>query len=321
VTRGGLRRTATGAARQLADLAVVLVVASALAYALVLLAPGDAASSLAQQRAGAGATAQQIAAIRKELGLDDPGPAQYARWATHALTGDLGISARTGRPIATEIVPRVGVTALLALLAALVALPIGMATGIAGAVLPAGFARGTLRAGAVLGVSLPNFWLSYLLILVLAEAWGVVPTSGQGCPATYLMPVAVLALPAAGLLSRIVAVTMREALDQPYVVAAKARGATPWAIVLRDALPNAAGPILSTAGLIAGNLLIGTIVVEVVFSWSGIGDYFLEAVSYRDITAIQACVLFFAGVFVVVNRLADAAHAAVDPRVALRQGD
>lgn len=321
MTAAGFRRTGTAAAGQLADLALVLVVVSALVYALVLAAPGDAASRLAQQRAGASATREQIAEIRKELRLDDAGPAGYVRWVTRAATGDLGISARTGRPVAAEIVSRLGVSAWLALLAAAIAFPLGMAAGIAGAVLPPGAARSGLRAGAVLGVSLPNFWLSYLLILVLAETWGILPTSGRGGPSTYVMPLIVVALPAAGLLSRVVAVTLRDALDQSYVIAARARGATPWAIVLRDALPNAAGAILSVAGLIAGGLLIGTIVVEEVFSWSGLGDYFVEAVSFRDIAAIQACVLFFAVAFVVGNRLADLAHAAIDPRVALRAGD
>lgn len=321
MTARRVRRTSATASVQIADAALVLLVASVLTYSLVLLAPGDAATTLAQQRAGPGATTQQVAQIREELGLDDTGPAHYLRWVAGALTGDLGISARTGQPIAVELVERLAVTLLLAGLAALVALPLGLAIGIAGAVLRDGATRGSLRGGALLGVSLPEFWVSYLLILILAEHLGLLPTSGRGGPETYVMPVAVLALPAAGLLSRVVAVTLREALDQHYVTAAKARGATPWSIVLREAMPNAAGAILNAAGLVAGRLLTGTIIVEAVFSWSGVGNYLVEAVSFRDIAAVQACILCLAGGFVILNRLADLAHAAVDPRVALRATD
>lgn len=313
-----LRRSRNGIARQVADLVLVLLLVSLLTYSLVLLAPGDAASSLAQQRAGPGATLDQVQQVREELGLDGAGPADYARWVGGAVTGDLGVSARTGQPVAEDLAHRLPATLVLAGLAALIALPLGLVAGIAGAVLADGPARRALRVGAVLGVSLPPFWVSYLLILVLAEYLQLLPTSGQGGSSTYLMPVAVLALLPAGVLSRVVAVTLREALDQPYVVAARARGASGWSIVLREALPNAAGAILSTAGLMAGHLLTGTLVVEVVFSWSGIGDYFVDAVSFRDIPAVQACVLVFAVGFVVANRLADVAHAAIDPRLALR---
>ncbi|MGH2944634.1 MAG: ABC transporter permease, partial [Solirubrobacteraceae bacterium] len=216
---------------------------------------------------------------------------------------------------------RLPVPLVLVALAAAVALPLGLALGIAGAVLAGGAVRGGLRLGALLGVSLPPFWVSYLLIIVFAEYLGLLPTSGQGGPQTYVMPVIVLALLPAGTLSRVVAVTLREALDQPYVVAARARGATPWSIVMRDALPNAAGPILSTAGFVGAGILTGTLVVEAVFSWSGIGDYFVQAVSFRDIPAVQGCVLVFAIGFIAANRLADRAHAAIDPRVALRGAD
>jgi len=238
VTALRVRRTSATAAVQVGDAALVLLVASVLTYSLVLLAPGDAATTLAQQRAGPGATTQQVAQIREELGLDDTGPANYLRWVGDAVTGDLGISARTGQSIAGELAERVPVTLLLAGLAALVALPLGLAIGIAGALLPDGMTRGGLRGRALLGISLPEFWVSYLLIVILAEYLGLVPTSGRGGPETYVMPVAVLALPAAGLFSRVVAVTLREALDQHYVTAAKARGATPRAIVLREAMPR-----------------------------------------------------------------------------------
>ncbi|MGH3615920.1 MAG: ABC transporter permease [Pseudonocardia sp.] len=301
--------------RQLANTAVVLIAASIAAFALALLAPGDAARSIAIGRAGPGATDGQVAAIREQLGLDDPGYVQYARWLGGALTGDLGTSVRTGRPITGELIERLPATLFLAAGAGVIALVVGVCIGVAGAVLRRVGPRSVLRIGALLGVSVPNFWLSYILILVFAESLGLLPTSGQRGPASWIMPWTVLALPVAGVLSRIVAVSLREALDQPYVVAAQARGSSPWSIIARDGLAGAAGSILSVSGLQLGILVSGTLIVEQIFAWPGIGDYFVDAASFRDIPALQAAVLVFAVGFVTMNRLADLAHGLVDPRL------
>ncbi len=303
--------------RHLAGTAVVLVAASIAAYALLLLAPGDAARSLAAGRAGPGATDEQVATIRAQLGLDDPGYVQYARWLGGALTGDLGRSVRTGQPITGELVERLPATLFLAAGAGAIALVVGLCAGAAGAVVRRAGWRLILRVAALLGVSVPSFWLSYVLILVFAESLGLLPTSGQRGPASWIMPWTVLALPVAGVLSRIVAVSLREALDQPYVVAAQARGSRPWSIVARDGLANAAGSILSVSGLLLGLLVSGTLIVELIFAWPGIGDYFVTAVSFRDISALQAAVLVFAVGFVTANRLADLVHGLVDPRLRL----
>jgi ABC-type dipeptide/oligopeptide/nickel transport system permease component len=147
--------------------------------------------------------------------------------------------------------------------------------------------RSVLRLGALLGVSVPSFWC-YLMILVLAEGLGLLPTSGQRGPDSWIMPWIVLALPVAGVPSRVVTVSLREALDQPYVVAAQARGSHPWSIVVRDGLANAAGSILSVNGLLLGLLVSGTLIFEQIFSWPGIGAYFIATAIFRDIPALQA---------------------------------
>ncbi|MFY1692901.1 ABC transporter permease [Plantactinospora sp. WMMB782] len=302
-------------ARWLVDTVGVLVAVSAGTFALVLLARGDPAAMLAATRAGRPATPEQVDAVRTELGLDAPAPLRYLRWLADAATGDFGLSLRTNTPIGPEIADRMGVTLWLVAGSAVVALIVGVLVGVAGAVLERGLLRGALRTGALLATSVPAFWLSYLLVLVLALRMSLVPTSGMAGPATWVMPLAVLGLPAAGVLSRVVAVTLREALDQPYVLAALARGSRPASIVLRDGLPNAAGPILSVAGFTVGTLLVGTVVVEQIFGWPGLGAYFVKAAAGRDIPALQASTLILGGGFILANRLADVAQILIDPRV------
>ncbi|MGH3913372.1 MAG: ABC transporter permease [Pseudonocardiaceae bacterium] len=303
--------------RHLVGTVGVLIATSVASYALILLAPGDAARSLAVGRAGPGVTEEQVAAIRAQLSLDDPGYVQYARWLGDALTGDLGLSVRTGQSITGDLLERLPTTLFLALGAGAIALVVGVCTGAAGAVVRRAGWRSVLRLGALLGVSVPSFWLSYLLILVLTESLGLLPTSGQRGPGSWIMPWIVLALPVAGVLSRVVTVSLREALDQPYVVAAQARGSNPWSIVARDGLTGAAGSILSVSGLLLGLLVSGTLIVEQIFAWPGIGAYFIAAASFRDIPALQAAVLVFAIGFVTMNRLADLVHGLVDPRLRL----
>ncbi|NYS21048.1 ABC transporter permease [Streptomyces sp. SJ1-7] len=165
--------------------------------------------------------------------------------------------------------------------------------------------RGVLRTGGLLASSIPSFWLSYLLVLYLAIRLGLLPTSGMAGPETWLMPMAVLGLPVAGVLSRVVAVTLRDALDRPYVRAAQARGSGTLSIVVRDGLPNAAGPILSVAAFGIGSLLVATVVVEQIFGWPGMGAYFVQAAGSRDVPALQASTLVMGGGFILANRCAD----------------
>ncbi|MEU9605741.1 ABC transporter permease [Streptomyces sp. NPDC048057] len=301
-------------ARWTVDTVGVLLAMSVGTFALVLLARGDPAAVLAATRAGRPAVPEQIEAVRVELGLDDPAPVRYLRWLAHACTGDFGRSLRSNAPIGPEVADRLGVTLGLVGGSAVVAVVVGVGVGVAGALLRRGVLRGSLRIGALLVSSIPSFWLSYLLVLYLAIRLGLLPTSGMAGPSTWLMPMAVLGLPVAGVLSRVVAVTLREALDQPYVRAAQARGSGTLSIVLRDGLPNAAGPILSVAGFGIGGLLVATVVVEQIFGWPGLGAYFVHAAGARDVPALQAATLVMGGGFILVNRCADLLQGLMDPR-------
>ncbi|WDT90684.1 ABC transporter permease [Streptomyces sp. SCSIO-PteL053] len=306
-------------ARWTVDTVGVLLAMSVGTFALVLLARGDPAAVLAATRAGRPATPEQIEAVRGELGLDDPAPVRYVRWLADACTGDFGRSLRTNAAIGPEVADRLGVTLALVGGSAVIAVVVGVGVGVAGAVLRRGVLRGALRTGALLVSSIPSFWLSYLLVLYLAIRLGLLPTSGMAGPSTWLMPMAVLGLPVAGVLSRVVAVTLRDALDRPYVRAAQARGSGTLSIVIRDGLPNAAGPILSVAAFGIGSLR-GHVVVEQIFGWPGMGAYFVQAAGSRDVPALQAATLVMGGGFILANRCADVLQGLIDPR-SRRGGD
>ncbi|MFF9114812.1 ABC transporter permease [Streptomyces massasporeus] len=301
--------------RRAAGLVVVLLALSVVTFALAQLAPGDPARAVAVDRIGDAATAADIEAVRAELGLDGPVAEQYLRFLGNALTGDLGQSYRTGQPVTSELAGRVPVTLGLASLGGGLGVALGLALGLASVRARGRFVRGVLRTVGLTASAVPPFWLGYLLVLYLALTLGLVPTGGMAGPSTWLLPTVVLALPLAGVLSRVVAVTVADALAAPHIQAAVARGASPRRILLREALPNAAGPVLTVAGFTVAGLLVGTVIVEQIFGWPGVGDYFAQAVAARDLPALQGGVAYFGFAIVAANAAADALHGLVDPRV------
>ena len=303
------------AARRIGAAVLMLAALTFLVFTLIRLTPGNSATTVAVRQAGSGATQEQIDRIRAELGLDDPIAVQYVGWLGDAVTGDFGVSERTGRTISTELTSRYPETLFLAAGGAGLALLVGVGAGVVSAIVRPGVTRTGLRIGALTGASVPSFWLSYLLIVLFSERLGWLPTSGNRGLASWIMPWVVLATPAAAIISRVIAVSLREAMTRPYATAAAARGASRRSIVARDALPNAAGASLNVVGLQLGGLLAGSVVVETVFAWPGLGAYFVDSVTFRDDDAILACVMVFAVGFVVVNQLVDVVQRRVDPRL------
>lgn len=301
--------------RHLGSAVVVLLVVAFAAFALVRATPGNSATSIAVRQAGAGATQEQIDRIRDELHLDDSLVVQYGAWLSRAVTGDLGRSERTGRPVAEEIADRLPRTLFLAGGSAALAILLGLGAGMVSAVVRRGPLPGLLRLGALLGASVPPFWLAFVLIALLSERLHLLPTSGQSGPASWVMPWLVLAVPAGAIISRVVAVALADALAQPYLAAARARGRSTWSVVWRDALPNAVGSTLHVTALQVGMILTGTVIVETVFAWPGLGAWFVDAVKFRDNWSILAAVLVFAIGFVLITRLADLLQVAGDPRL------
>lgn len=313
---GGLR--SLGA--QVLGVVAVAIALTLTTFVLIRLTPGNSATAIAVRRAGPGATTEQIDRLADQLGLRDPLIVQYGRWLRHAITGDLGVAERSGLPVGSELRTRLPKTLVLAAGGAAIALLTGVAAGVAGAVLRPGLRRGTVRAGALLAASVPAFWLSYLLILVFSEHLRWLPASGDRGWRALLMPWIVLGIPAGAIVSRAVAVSLRGALRQPFVTAARARGASAASVVVRDALPHAAAAAASVAGLQVAGMLAGTVIVETVFGWPGLGRFFVTAVSLRDADSIQAAILVFAVGFMLINRAADTAARRIDPRLRVRDG-
>lgn len=300
---------------RLVSMAAVLVIVSVISYLLILLTPGDAATTMARQRAGVGATPELVAQIREDLGLDQPLVVQYARWMSAVVRGDLGESLRTRRSIAADIALKLPVTLLLAGGAAVLTLLIAIPAGALAAIRPGTKIDRTIRAAAFIGVSSPTFWVGFLLVLVFSLSLRITPTFGIGGIQSMILPWITLALPFAGSLSLLVRTTLRSEMAKLYATTAYAKGLQTRGVVLGHALPNVLVPLVAVFAAQLGQMIAGAILVEIIFAWPGLGTYFVNSVSFRDIPAIQASVLIFAAFFIGLNALADVAQVWLDPRI------
>lgn len=294
----------------------VLLVLSVVAFGLIELTPGDPARILLQQRIGEMPTDAAVDRFRHEQGLDAPLAVRYATWLGDVLQGDLGTSLRTGEPVLDELSHRFVRTLQLAIPAFLLGLIISLPLGIAAAAHRNRLTDHASRVMALLGASLPTFWLAYMLIVVVAVRAELLPVSGYGGLAHMALPVAALLVGGAASLMRLTRASMLEALHTPHVLAERAAG-LPQRTILRRALKNALIPIVTLASLRFGFLLGGTVIVEVIFSWPGLGKYVVDSIFSRDLPSIQGFVLFIGTVFVLINLLTDAAYVYLDPRIRL----
>lgn len=294
--------------------------ASALTFALVALAPGNVATLLAERQAGGNATGELVRRIEAELGLGAPLPVRYARWLRDAARGELGKSLRTNRPIAQEFRDRVPVTAGLLAGGGAIALALSLALGIAGAMSNGGAVDQLTRGFALVGASTPNFFVAALLVLLFSVELGWLPSFGLGGPASWILPWATVALFPACVLSRVVRVSLQEAMASPYATTGFAKGLGRPGVLVQEALPNVAVPYLTTFGAQLSLMVIGAIVVETVFAWRGIGSFFVEVIRFRDFPAMQATLLLLVLFFVATNLVFDLLCLLVDPRIRRRTG-
>lgn len=301
---------------RLIGLVGILFGISLVSFGLSQLAPGDPAAILLElQNPGGPPLADAVAAYRTELGLDDPAPVRYLRWLAGVIQGDLGVSYRTGQPIAAEIAARIPGTLLLTGTSLLIAIGAGVPLGVIAAL-----RRGSLwdlgsRGMALVGAAVPSYLLSMLLVLVFAVGLGWLPAFGTGGPAHLVLPSVALAAGVVTQLSRLTRASMLDILDQDFVRTARAKGLAELVVVQRHALRNALLPILTVIGVSMGNLLSGAVIVETIFSWFGIGKYAIDAIFLRDYPVVQGVVLYMAVAFVMVNFLVDLAYAWLDPRL------
>ena len=262
-----------------------------------------------------GATAEQIAALRHELGFDRPLPAQYLSYLGDLARGDLGGSLVQRAPVSLILGSRLPYTLALAGGALLVALAAGIPAGIAMAVWRGRAIERVLAVVVVAGQSLPSFWSGILLILLFGVTLRWLPTSGADGAASLVMPSLALGAVAMSTFARMTRIAVLDELARDYVPAARARGLSFGAVVVRHVLRNAAIPVVTIAALEIGNLLAGAVIVETVFAWPGIGQLAMQSIQSRDFLVVQAVVLFVSLTYVVLNLLTDLAYTAIDPRI------
>jgi len=305
--------------RRAIGLVLTLLAASLVVFLVLDVLPGDPASLML----GTAARPDTLAALRHQMGLDQPAALRYALWVAGMAHGDFGISYTYGVPVAGLIGARVMVSLPLALMAialsTLIAIPVGAITAARrGRALDAG-----LMGVAQLGVAVPNFWLGLLFILFFSVQLAWLPAGGfagwdQGAAAalrSLLLPALALALPQAAILARVTRTAVLETLDQDYVRTALAKGVTGAGALWRHALPNALIPVVTVLGLQFSFLLAGTIIIENVFSLPGLGRLIFQAVAQRDLIVVRDLVVLLAGSVIVVNFLVDLAYFRLDPRL------
>ncbi len=281
-------------------------------FGMLHLLPGDPVQVILST---SGATADAITTLRAQLGLDLPLHIQYLRYLDGLLHGDMGSSLFTYRPVAEIIQQNVGATMELALSAMLLSLVVGIPLGIVAAVKRDSWLDQIAMTVAVMGVSMPGFWLGLLLIFLFSLVLRVLPSGGYGTLKHLILPAFVLGLNGVAVIARLTRSSMLEVLRQEYIVTARAKGARELYILVRHALKNSLIPVVTVAGLQFGFLLGGTVVTETVFARPGLGRMAVEAILYKDIPVVQGVVLFVAVIYMLVNLLVDVCYAFIDPRI------
>jgi peptide/nickel transport system permease protein len=262
-----------------------------------------------------GATAEQIAQLRHELGFDRPLIVQYAGYLDDLAHLDLGESLVQRAPVAGIVAERIPYTLELAAGALLVALGIGIPAGIAMAIWRGSVLERALAAFVLAGQSLPTFWSGILLILLFGVYLRWLPTSGADSPQSLIMPAIALGALTMSTFARMTRISVLDELTRDYVAAARARGLSLGAAVARHVLRNASIPVVTVAALEVGNLLAGAVIVETVFAWPGIGQLAIQSIAARDFLVVQTIVLFVSLVYIGMNLVADLAYAIIDPRI------
>jgi peptide/nickel transport system permease protein len=281
-------------------------------FSMLFLVPGDPVKMMLAEFV---TNPDQVAQMRAQLHLDEPVLKQYGRFVTGAVRGDLGTSIRSRRPVTTEIGENLASTAQLALAAMVVAIGLGIPLGLLAALSRNSWLDVASMAAALLGVSMPSFWLGLLLIFVFSLHLTWFPATGGGDLHHLVLPAVTLGMIAAAIIARLTRSSMLEVLGQDYVRTARAKGLGGFSVVVRHALKNALIPIITIFGLQFGNLLAGAVIVETVFSRPGLGRLIVGGILNKDFPLVQGVVLFVATTYVLINLLVDVAYAYADPRI------
>jgi len=304
-----------------ASFGLVLFGVSTLAFALAALAPGDPAELFLERALGRPPTESQIAEQRQVMGLDRTLPRRYAAWLSGLLHGDLGQSWGAGRSVASVLADNAPQTAVLAVTSLLLSLGVSLPLGVASAARPHATVDRASRAAAVVGASIPTFFLGYLMMWIFGVKLGLLPIFGSGSPIYVVLPALTLSFATTGVFTRVIRAGTLAALQEDYVRGALARGVSARAALIRHALRNALIPLITVAGLAFGQLLGGAVIVEWIFSWPGLGKLGVDAIHNRDYPLIVGWMLCMGLMAMLTNLAADLACAWADPRVRLRPRD
>jgi peptide/nickel transport system permease protein len=297
---------------------VTLFVVSAVVFFAIYLLPGD----LAEELLGQARTPETVANLRADLGLDRPATERYAQWLGGALQGDFGKSLANGRPISELVGGRLVNTLLLAAMAAAVCIPFSLGLGILAALYRDRVLDRGINVVALTAISLPEFFVAYILIFFLTVKTGWLPSLATVSPDTpfperlekSILPILTLTLAVSAHVMRLTRAAIVNLLASPYIEMARIKGVRPWRVVVQHALPNALAPIVNVVVLNLAYLIVGVVVVEVVFTYPGLGQLMVDSVSKRDVPVVQATCMIFAATYITLNLVADVLTILCDPR-------
>jgi peptide/nickel transport system permease protein len=302
--------------RRLVALVPILWGISLIIFILMSVVPGDPVAGLIDPRAGT-FDPQAAEELRRQWGLDRPKHEQYLQFLGNAIRGDLGRSLQQHTPVSGMVLDRLPATARLGLAAMVYATIVGVSLGVIAAINRSRVADTASMAIALLGVSMPVFWLGLMLMLIFGVILHVLPVSGmgQGDWKYLVLPAITLGSAVTGVIARVTRSAMLNVLNQEYILTARAKGLAERLVVSRHALKNALIPVVTIVGVQTGNLLAGAVITETVFNWPGVGRLLVQSIFQRDLPVVQGVVLFLALMFAAVNLLVDLIYGLVDPRI------
>jgi peptide/nickel transport system permease protein len=289
----------------------VLLGVSFIVFSILSFTPGDPV----EMRLGDNYSEEAYQAMKEEMGLNDPFLLRYVKYIGNAVRGDFGNSYRTSQPVLNELAARLPNTILLSAAAMLFAVLLGIPLGVISATHQYSAVDNISMIGALFGVSMPNFWLGLMLIVIFAAGLRWFPSSGFEDWASIVLPAVTLSVNSLAMITRMTRSSMLETIRQDYIRTARAKGLKEGVIVIKHALRNAMIPIVTTVGLQFGFSLGGAVLVETVFAWPGIGRLLVECIKLKDTPVVVACVLVLATMFTVINLCIDILYAFLDPRI------
>ena len=301
---------------RLGQMVLVLLGISFITFCLVMLAPGDPVRQMIAGNEDVVVSQLEIDALRHELGLDKPFIFQYLDWLGRVLQGNFGFSFMMRKPVADALLDALPATVILALASSVFMLVFSIPLGIYTAVKQNTWSDYLVRGLTFAGVSVPNFWMGLMLLWVFALKFNIFPIiGGEVSIENLILPMTTLGIVMTSKYTRQVRATVLEELRQDYVMGARARGLSESHILWREVLPNALLPLVTLLGLAFGSLLGGAAVVEIVFSWPGLGYTVVQAITYRDFQTVQAIVLWIAFMYMLINLIVDISYNRLDPRL------